>query len=182
METMVTPDGRYLVVRGRLWRMASPLLSADERAEQTSALMRARREVGGAMRRGDGEAERRARRKVHRAKTALGERGPVWWTDGTPDYNRRLAVNTPYREWYERALRWEEAILTMLDERDPSASICPSEVARRIEPRGWRGHMEEVRVAARRLARSGKVAITQRGKTRDPDGDLHGPVRISRPR
>jgi len=30
----------------------------------------------------------------------LGERGPVWWADGTPDYNRHLAKNTPYAEWY----------------------------------------------------------------------------------
>jgi hypothetical protein len=30
-----------------------------------------------------------------------GERGPVWWTDGAPDYNRHMARNTPYRKWYE---------------------------------------------------------------------------------
>ena len=34
------------------------------------------------------------------AKRGLGERGPVWWTDGAPDYNRRLARNTPYAAWY----------------------------------------------------------------------------------
>lgn len=179
---MVTPDGRYLVVRGMLWRMTSPLLSPEERSAQTAALMRARREVGGALRRGDEKEERAARRRVHRAKVALGERGPVWWTDGTPDYNRRLAVNTPYREWYQRSIRWEEIILSMLEERDPAASICPSEIARRVSPKGWRGQMEEVRDAARRLARSGKVAITQQGRARDPDSDFRGPVRISRPR
>ena len=31
---------------------------------------------------------------------ALGERGPVWWDDGAPDYNRRLVRNTPYLEWF----------------------------------------------------------------------------------
>jgi hypothetical protein len=24
----------------------------------------------------------------------------VWWTDGTPDHNRRMARNTPYADWY----------------------------------------------------------------------------------
>lgn len=41
-----------------------------------------------------------AREQVDRAKQALGERGPVWWTDGAPDFNRRLAKNTPYRDWF----------------------------------------------------------------------------------
>ena len=34
------------------------------------------------------------------AKVGLGERGPVWWGDGAPDYNRHLAKNTPYAEWF----------------------------------------------------------------------------------
>ena len=46
---------------------------------------------------------RAARAKVHAATVALGERGPVWWTDGAPDLNRRLAANTPYADWYEGA-------------------------------------------------------------------------------
>jgi hypothetical protein len=29
-----------------------------------------------------------------------GQRGPVWWTDGAPDFNRKLARNTPYAAWY----------------------------------------------------------------------------------
>jgi hypothetical protein len=31
---------------------------------------------------------------------ALGERGPVWWADGTPDLNRKLVKNTAYAAWY----------------------------------------------------------------------------------
>jgi hypothetical protein len=31
---------------------------------------------------------------------ALGERGPVWWDDGTPDLNRHLARTGPYAQWY----------------------------------------------------------------------------------
>jgi hypothetical protein len=52
------------------------------------------------MRAGDADAREQARRQVDAAKHALGERGPVWWTDGAPDYNRHLAKNTPYAEWF----------------------------------------------------------------------------------
>ena len=41
---------------------------------------------------------------VDRAKHALGERGPAWWNDGSPnpepDWNRHLARNTPYAAWF----------------------------------------------------------------------------------
>jgi hypothetical protein len=96
----VTPDGRYFVVRGRLWRTTNPDLAPDVRQALVDALMRARRTVGVATKAGDAAAERAARADVDAAKRALGERGPVWWTDGAPDYNRRLAVNTPYADWF----------------------------------------------------------------------------------
>jgi hypothetical protein len=62
--------------------------------------MRARRAKGIAMRSGDADARAVAAQAVDAAKHALGERGPGWWTDGAPDYNRRLAKNTPYAEWF----------------------------------------------------------------------------------
>ena len=96
----VTPDGRYFVVRGRLWRTTDPGLAPDERQALVDALMRARRAVGVAKRAGDPAAERAARADVDAAKRGLGERGPVWWTDGAPDYNRKLAVSTPYADWF----------------------------------------------------------------------------------
>ena len=97
-----TPDGRYIVVRGRLWRASNPGLSDAERERFTKRLMDARRAVGAAQKAGDEQALRAARRRVQSAKVALGERGPVWWTDGAPDYNRHMAHNTPYAEWYAR--------------------------------------------------------------------------------
>lgn len=100
----ITPDGRYFVVRGRLWRCSDPSLDPARRAELVSRLMRARREVGLARRRGDREALAQAGVQVNLAKVALGERGAVWWDDGQPDYNRRLVKNTPYRAWYEGLL------------------------------------------------------------------------------
>ena len=93
-----TPDGRYLVVRGRLWRTSNPAIEPDERQRLVDALMDARRAVRDG--KGNHEAIRRARRQVNGAKTALGERGPVWWTDGKPDLNRRMAADTEYAEWY----------------------------------------------------------------------------------
>lgn len=95
-----TPDGRYIIVRGRLWRAANPHLPEDERARLVRELMAARRAVGVALRTGDAEAQKAARSRVDAAKVALGERGPVWWQDGAPDENRRLVKNSSYAEWW----------------------------------------------------------------------------------
>ena len=93
-----TPDGRYLIVKGRLWRTSNPAIEPSERDRLVGELMAARRAVKSAAT--DPEAMRAARSRVDAAKRALGERGPVWWTDGTPDYNRRLVKNTPYATWF----------------------------------------------------------------------------------
>ena len=52
------------------------------------------------MRDGDVHAREAARLAVDQAKQALGERGPVWWKDGAPDWNRHMAANTPYAAWF----------------------------------------------------------------------------------
>lgn len=97
----ITPDGRYLVVRGRLWRAANPALSEAERDRLVKDLMAARRAVAAARRTDDHTAENAAHAAVDAAKIALGERGPVWWDDGAPDLNRHMARTTPYADWYE---------------------------------------------------------------------------------
>jgi uncharacterized protein len=74
-----TSDGRYVIVDGRRWRASDPGLSPERRAELVSELMSARRAVGAAKRAGDDRAEGEARRRVHAAKVALGERGTPWW-------------------------------------------------------------------------------------------------------
>jgi len=48
---------------------------------------------------------------VDTAKRALGERGDVWWDDGSPDYNRRLVNNTPYAAWFAHRLSKPSAAL-----------------------------------------------------------------------
>jgi hypothetical protein len=97
----VTPDGRYFVVRGRLWRMTNPGISDTDRNDPVNRLMAARRAVRSAKKVADREAEGVAHRIVDEVKRALGERGPAWWDDGSPDFNRHMAKNTPYADWYE---------------------------------------------------------------------------------
>lgn len=97
----VTPDGRYIVVRGRLWRAANPHLATEDRQRLINSLMNARREVRRAKLVKDGDAERTARIAINATKIALGERGPPWWSDGAPDLNRHMARNTCYAKWYE---------------------------------------------------------------------------------
>ena len=98
---LTTLDGRYIVVRGRLWRAANPNLSAEVRAELVATLMLARRDVRTARLANDAEKLGIARSAVNAAKIELGERGPVWWTDGAKDFNRHLIKNTPYADWYQ---------------------------------------------------------------------------------
>ena len=73
-----TPDGRYIVVRGRLWRRSDPRLSDAQRQALVDDLMRARSAVGRAKREGEVDALAAARRSVNEANRDLGERGPVW--------------------------------------------------------------------------------------------------------
>ena len=102
-EPLVTPDGRYLVVRGRLWRRSDPALDPRRRQELVAELMDARRAKGAALRAGDPVAREAARRRVEAAKQELGERGPVWWDDGAPDLTRHLARTTAYAGWFADA-------------------------------------------------------------------------------
>ncbi len=94
-----TPDGRYFVVKGQLWRCSDPSLSEDERQRLVHELMSARREVKQAKASDDPDLLKTARSKVNAAKVALGERGAVWWNDGSPDYNRWSVLDTPYADW-----------------------------------------------------------------------------------
>ncbi|MFY0729951.1 hypothetical protein [Pseudomonas sp. NFX15] len=95
-----TPDGRYFVVNGQLWRCSNPSLTEQVRQRLVNELMAARREVKAAKASGDFDPLKLARARVQTAKVALGERGPVWWCDGHPDLNRRNVLTTIYAPWY----------------------------------------------------------------------------------
>jgi len=70
----------------------------------------------------------------------------------------------------------------MLRRRAATASICPSDVARALvsDEDGWRALMPSIRHVAERLARDGKVSITQGGATLNPDSVSRGPIRLRR--
>ena len=74
----------------------------------------------------------------------------------------------------------ERTILSLLDDRKPTSTICPSDAARAVgTPDGWRSLMDPARDAARRLVEAGEVVITQGGKVVDLD-TARGPIRIRR--
>jgi len=95
-----TPDGRYFVVKGQLWRCSNPALSEQDRQRHVNQLMAARRAVRQAKASQDPAQMKVARAQVQAAKEALGERGAVWWTDGAPDFNQHKVQNSPYAQWY----------------------------------------------------------------------------------
>ena len=87
-------------MRGRLWRRSNPDLSPEVRQALVLDLMRARRAVKAALALADAPALSKARAQVNAAKVGLGERGQVWWADGSPDLNRKMVANTPYAAWH----------------------------------------------------------------------------------
>ena len=101
MKERLTPDGRYFVVRGRLWRRTNPDLPVEQRELLVRELMNARRAVKAALRSKVPAELALARKAVDDVKVSLGERGPVWWTDGTPDLNRHKVKDSPYADWYQ---------------------------------------------------------------------------------
>ncbi|MEM6639042.1 MAG: DUF2256 and DUF3253 domain-containing protein [Pseudomonadota bacterium] len=74
-------------------------------------------------------------------------------------------------------LALEAAILELLEQRKGSATICPSEAARRVDSVRMKALMEPVRQAARRLEARGVLDITQKGRVVDPS-TAKGPIRL----
>lgn len=75
--------------------------------------------------------------------------------------------------------RLEAKILELCAARGPEKSICPSEVARALEPADetWRGLMKPVRRAAVTLAENGRIDILKKGKRIDP-ASVKGVIRL----
>lgn len=74
----------------------------------------------------------------------------------------------------DRAL--EAAMVSLLQARARTATICPSEAARAVAT-DWEPLMERARMAARRLVAAGLADITQRGAVVDPS-TAKGPIRV----
>jgi hypothetical protein len=78
--------------------------------------------------------------------------------------------------------RLERTILSLLDQRAPTSTICPSDAARAVGTEdGWRQLMDRARDAAQRLVDAGDVEITQGGRVVELSRAT-GPIRIRRVR
>lgn len=71
-----------------------------------------------------------------------------------------------------------DTIVSLCAQRGPAKTCCPSEVARRIAPDDWRGHMDAVRAAAVALHKRGRVRVLQRGRLVSTDTPITGPIRL----
>ena len=78
-----------------------------------------------------------------------------------------------------RTRRIEELVLSLLAARD-GKTICPSEVARALDPKGFRTLMPAVRAVAAELCARGAIVVTQRGRPVDL-ARVRGPVRLGVP-
>ena len=76
-----------------------------------------------------------------------------------------------------------DALFRLLDSRSPTATVCPSEVARALAPgaeTAWRALMPEVRRVASGLAAANLLRVTRKGVPVDAMGP-GGPIRLGRP-
>jgi hypothetical protein len=63
----------------------------------------------------------------------------------------------------------DEMIFKLLGEIAPGKSLAPEDVARELDPVGWRRQLPQVRAAAVGLARQGRLVILRHNKPADPD-------------
>lgn len=76
--------------------------------------------------------------------------------------------------------RIADEILRQTAARGADKSICPSEVARALAPEedAWRRLLGQVRAAAIRLAREGRIEVLRKGKPVDPAAEIRGVIRL----
>ena len=63
----------------------------------------------------------------------------------------------------------ESAIFDLLAKLPPGKSVSPEEVARAVDPEGWRRLLGQVRGVAVGLARQNRLVITRHNKPADPE-------------
>lgn len=73
----------------------------------------------------------------------------------------------------------EAALLALVEQVGAGKSVSPEQVARAVDPEGWRRRLGQVRATAVGLARQGRVAILRHGKPADPQS-FRGVYRIAR--
>lgn len=132
-------------VNGKLWRRSDPYIPPALRQELVNELMDARRAVGAAT---NVRMRLAARRRVHDAKVALGERGRGWWLAG------HVGGLAP---------RIRASLLALLRSRRRASTICPSEAARIVDGRSWRRLLPAVREVAAEMATTNQLIVMRRG-------------------
>jgi hypothetical protein len=85
-------DGRYFVVKGKLWHCSNPALDEQIWQRLVNELMDARRAVKTVKASGDSGELKAARARVQTAKVSQGKRGPVWWDRKAPDLSRHRVM------------------------------------------------------------------------------------------
>jgi len=87
----------------------------------------------------------------------------------------------------DSATSLEALILDLCARTEPGRTISPADAAqafadlRNEGPLGWRGHLQNVRTAAVKLAQAGRLVIYRKGKPADPL-DFRGVYRLGAPR
>jgi len=71
------------------------------------------------------------------------------------------------------------ALDDLLRERGPGKTICPSEIARRIDPSNWKSQMAAVHDIVTERALTGDISVLQKGEVVDPK-KRRGVYRIQR--
>ena len=74
----------------------------------------------------------------------------------------------------------EAAIFDLLGKVAPGKSVSPEEVARAVDPEGWRRMLGHVRATAVGLARADRLVILRHNKPADPN-DFKGVWRMRLP-
>jgi len=75
--------------------------------------------------------------------------------------------------------RIREAIIELLEKRDPGKTICPSEASRAVfgTKGNEREYMDRTRDVVREMVGEGAVEVCQRGEAVDMDA-VKGPIRL----
>ena len=81
----------------------------------------------------------------------------------------------------------ETTLISLCLDAGPTRTICPTDAARAFalsrgeDALGWRGHLQDVRRTAVRLADEGRLVIYRKGKPVDPNA-FRGVYRLGAPR
>lgn len=76
-----------------------------------------------------------------------------------------------------------QTILELVEAGGPKKTICPSEVAKALDPEEdkWRRNLKTIRREAFNLAREGQIVVRRKGKIQNPFDEIKGVIRLGQP-